>query len=150
MIVRQRFPHSTIDRNLDRAFEQLTNSFFDQRRHVGPTVDASWDGDEYVLTVDLPGVPAEAISIDVAGDLVTISASTDQSGWHRNLRLGDRLDPDKINARHVDGRLTVRVGTVDQPESRRVEIDTTPTPAAIETASTDQTSDQSNDTNSTE
>ncbi|HEY5663214.1 MAG TPA: Hsp20/alpha crystallin family protein [Ilumatobacter sp.] len=131
MIVRHRYPNTGID----RAFEQLTSSFFDTRRQVGPVVDGAWKGDEYVLTVDLPGVAADAVTVEVTGTTLLLGAATDTMQWQRSLRLGGRLDPDKVHAHHVDGRLTVRIGTFDEPESRRILVATTPPPAAIEAAS---------------
>jgi HSP20 family protein len=135
MIVRHRFPTTTFDRNFDRAFEQLTSSFFDSRRHAGPVVDGSWSDDHYVLTVDLPGVPADAVSVEVSGTTLSLVATTDTMEWHRSLRLGGRLDPEKVSAHHLDGRLTVRIGTYDEPEARPIMIDTAPMPAAIEATS---------------
>jgi HSP20 family protein len=148
MIVRHRYPTATFDRSFDRAFEQITNSFFDSRRQAGPVVDGVWHDDEYVLTVDLPGVPAEAVSIEATGNTLTLAATTETMEWQRSLRLGGRLDPEKIVANHRDGRLTVRIGTFDAPEARVIAIDTTPTPAAIEATSDD--AGQSTDTNSAE
>lgn len=139
MIVRHRFPTSTFDRafdrNFDRAFEQLTNSFFETRRPAGPVVDGAWRDDEYVLTVDLPGVPAEAVTVELTGDTLSLEARTDEMHWQRTLRLGGRLDPEKVSAHHVDGRLTVRIGIYDEPEARKIAIATTPPPAAIEAES---------------
>ncbi len=134
MIVRHRSPMS-FDRSFDRAFEQLTNSFFDSQRQPGPVVDGAWRDDEYVLTVDLPGVPADVVTVEVAGRTLSLGACTDQMEWQRTLKLGGRLDPEKVSANHVDGRLTVRIGTFDEPEARRISIDTTPVAAAIEAAS---------------
>lgn len=119
----------------DRAFEQLANSFFDTRRPSTPVVDGSWSGDEYVLTVDLPGVPASAVDVEVAGTTLTIDVHTDDLTWKRSLRLGGRLSPDKVSAHHVDGRLTVRVGAYDAPEARRIAISTAA--PAIEATSTE-------------
>lgn len=148
MLVRQRTIHP-FDRSLDRAFEQLTNSFYDTRRSPSPVVDGAWDGDEYVLTVDLPGVAADAVSVDVAGSALTLGATTDSFEWKRSLKLGGRLDAGKVQARHVDGRLTVRVGTIDEPESRAITVDTSD--VAIEATSSDDTSeDQSTETTVTE
>ena len=132
MIVRHR---SVPALDLDRAFEQLTNSFFDTRRTAGPVVDGTWTDGEYVLTVDLPGVPASAVAISVTGTTLTIDVETDDVSWKRSLRLGGRLDPDKVAARHLDGRLTVTIGSYDAPEARHVEIDTSA--PAIEATSTD-------------
>jgi HSP20 family molecular chaperone IbpA len=145
MIVRHRSPFVSrsfpvvraFDSSFDRAFEQLTQSFFEPRRRL-PAVDASWVDGSLVLTADLPGVPSEAVTVNVAGRALTIEVRTDDLQWERTVQLGTSVDPDKVSARHVDGRLTVTVGAVDAPEVRRVAIDTTPTVPAIESASTDE------------
>lgn len=149
MLVRHRTVNP-FDRSLDRAFEQLTNSFYDTRRSPSPVVDGAWDGDEYVLTVDLPGMPADAVNVEVAGTTLTLGATTDSFEWKRSLKLGGRLDAGKVHARHLDGRLTVRVGTIDEPETRSVAIDTTSPDPAIEAEVTDSGDAQSTDTNDTE
>lgn len=153
---------SPFDRSVDRAFDQLVGSLFDNRRTTGPVVDASWQGDTYVLTVDLPGVPAAAVDVSVAGSTLTLAVATDTMEWQRSVRLGGRLDPDKVEASHVDGRLTVRIGTVDAPTARRISVGTEPLPAlesaaeanagAIDASSAEAApaaaADQSSDTNS--
>ena len=149
MLVRHRTVNP-FDRTIDRAFEQLTNSFYDTRRSPSPVVDGGWDDDEYVLTVDLPGVPADAVSVEVAGTTLTLGATTDSFEWKRSLKLSGRLDPDKVQARHLDGRLTVRVGTIDEPQARRVAIDTTAPEVALEAASSESDDDQSTVTTDTE
>ena len=136
------------DRPFDRAFEQLTNSFFDPARSNAPVVDGAWGDDEYLLTVDLPGVPAEAVTVQITGTTLALSAATDSLEWERSVRLSGRLDPEKVSAHHVDGRLTVRIGVVAEPEARSIAIDTSAPEAAIETTSTD--TDQSMETNDTE
>ena len=155
MLVRQRTYTPTFDRTFDRTFEQLANSFFDTRRTHAPVIDGAWTDDEYVLTVDLPGVPAEAVSVEVAGTTLLLGASTDSLEWKRSLRLGGRLDPEKVSARHVDGRLTVRIGAVDQPQARSIAINTQSGDSddrAIEATSREATADdaQSTETNVTE
>ena len=147
MIVRHRspfvsrsFPVRTFDSSFDRAFEQLAQSFFEPRRRV-PAVDASWVDSSLVLTADLPGVPSEAVTVNVAGRALTIAVSTDAVQWERTVQLGTSVDPDKVSARHLDGRLTVTVGAVDAPEVRTIAIDTTPVVPAIESVSTDESAD---------
>ena len=150
MIVRHRFPTATYDRGIDRAFEQLTNSMFEAPRRQFPAVTGAWRDGAYVLTVDLPGVSAEAVKVEVSGVNLTLSAQTESLDWQRSVRLGEQLDPNKVSARHLDGRLTVVIGTHDEPEVRQVAISVT-APEAIETSATDEsTDDQSSDTNSTD
>jgi HSP20 family protein len=154
MIVRQRSitPSMSTAFDLDRTFEQLTSSFFDQRRPAGPVVDGTWSGDEYVLRVDLPGVPARAVDVSVTGTTLKIDVDHEGFTWQRTLRLGAALSADKVSAHHVDGRLTVRIGKHDEPEARSIEISTA-APAieatsSVETAdeTADQTADQTADT----
>jgi HSP20 family protein len=143
MIVRHRSPiagafGSALDRSFDRTFDQLTSSLFDTRtvaRRRVPEVEAEWDDDTLVLTVDLPGVPADSVSVEVAGRSLTLGAHTERLEWSRSLQLGTSLDPAKVSARHLDGRLTVRIGAVDAPEARTIEIDTVRPEREIETGS---------------
>jgi HSP20 family molecular chaperone IbpA len=133
------------DRPFDRAFEQLTSSFFDTSRTIGPVIDGAWVDDRYVLTVDLPGVPADAVTVEVTGTTLTVGATTDSLDWQRSVRLGGRLDPEKVDARHVDGRLTVRIGTIDEPEARTIAVETASPDLAIEASSHDSGDDQAGD-----
>ncbi|HWL46042.1 MAG TPA: Hsp20/alpha crystallin family protein [Ilumatobacter sp.] len=133
MIVRHRLTPTlaVTPAQIDRTFGQLVNSLFDTPA-FGPNVRADWHDDEYVLTVDLPGVPAEAVTVEVTGQSLRLAATSGESQWSRTLRLGGSLDPDKVSARHVDGRLTVRIGKFDEPAARQVAIDTTPATPAID------------------
>lgn len=133
MLVRYRTPD--VDHQIDRMFRQMTGSWFDTPRLAGPVVDGAWVDDAYVFTVDLPGVPADAVSVDVAGRTLSISVEHDGMSWQRSLRLGNRLDADQVTAHHVDGRLTVRIGTIADPERRSISISTER--PAIETTSSD-------------
>jgi HSP20 family molecular chaperone IbpA len=132
MLVRTRpyRPTFAFDRSFDRAFDQLTSSFFTNAKR-SPVVDASWQDGSLVLAVDLPGTPAEHVAVDVAGRTLTIKVTDEHSSWERSLRLGAALDAEQVAASYVDGRLTVTVAPAAQPEARTIEIATT-APAAIE------------------
>ena len=77
-----------------------------------------------VLTTDLPGTPAEAVDISVAGRTLTIAVNSEQITWERSLRLGAALDAEQVSARYVDGRLTVTIAPVPTAEPRRIEVST--------------------------
>ena len=123
----------TFDRSFDRAFEQLTSSFFTGGPRT-PVVDAAWRDGDLVLTVDLPGVPADQVGVAVSGRTLTLSATTEHSSWERSLSIGAALDVENVSANYVDGRLTVTIGAAAKPEARTIEISTTApaAPAAIE------------------
>ena len=129
-----------LDSTFDRALAALARSYSD----VGHRVVGSWTDGSYQLTVDLPGIPEEAVGISVAGRTLTITvAGEDDSTWTRRLRLAQTLDPEQVSARYVNGRLTVTVGATAAPESRTVAIDTTPVAPALEASET-AAADQSN------
>jgi len=133
VLVRTRPFHPVFDRSTDRVFDQLSRSLFSTSTRT-PAVDAAWNDGSLVLTVDLPGTPAEAVDVSVAGRTLTIAVRSEQLAWERNLRLGATLDPDQVSARHLDGRLTVTVAPVAAAEPRRIEVATEA--AAIETTET--------------
>ena len=132
MLVRTRPSRPLFDRSFDRAFEQLTSSFFNPVRRT-PVIDASWQDGTLELTVDLPGTPADKVGVSVAGRTLTLSATSADSTWERSLRLGAALDPDQVSATYLDGRLTVTVSAAAGAAARQIEI-VTPAPA-VEAAS---------------
>ena len=135
--------------SFDRAFAQLTRDLFAPARRT-PVVDAGWTDGTLVLTVDLPGTPAEAVGVEVADGTLTISVRSAEFGdqpWQRSIRLGSSLDAEKAAARYVDGRLTVTVPESAAPAARALSIDTTPapqaaTPAAAEATSTEESTSE--------
>jgi HSP20 family molecular chaperone IbpA len=137
MLVRTRpyRPAFAFDRSFDRAFDQLTSSFFTNVKRT-PVVDASWRDGSLVLGVDLPGTPAEQVGVSVSGRTLSMSVTSEHNSWERSLRLGAALDPEQVSASYVDGRLTVSVGAAAQPEARTIEISTT-APEAIEAPDAD-------------
>ncbi len=128
MLIRTRPFNPVLDRRVDRAFDQLTSSLLATTRRT-PVVDAAWDDGSLVLTVDLPGIPSDAVDVAVAGRTLSLSAKTADHSWERSLRLGAALDPEQVTATYVDGRLTVTVGAAAAAERRPIEITTTPAPA---------------------
>lgn len=137
MLVRTRpyRPALALDRSFDRVFDQLTSSFFAPAVRT-PVVDASWHEGSLVLTVDLPGTPADQLGVSVSGRTLTISAKSETASWERSLRLGEALDPEQVSASYVDGRLTVTVGAVAKPEPRTIEISAGTPEAIAESAET--------------
>ncbi|MFV0309144.1 MAG: Hsp20/alpha crystallin family protein [Desertimonas sp.] len=140
MIVRTRPFISSFDaQRVDRVFGELTRSLTNTGR--GPAVDASWHDGALRLTVDLPGVPDEAISVDVADHTLAIAVDHDGTAWQRSVRLGDQLDPSQVSARYLNGRLSVTVQPAPEPEKRSIALDTTPAPAVEATVSDETDAD---------
>src|SRR5579875_2651059 len=113
-------------RELDRLTGQLlgTAAAGTWSRPNPMPLDAYRDGDVFVVCFDLPGVPPEAIELDVernvltvkaerrpvAGDKVEMQISERPLGvFSRQLFLGDTLDADNVSASYDSGVLTLRI-----------------------------------------
>jgi HSP20 family protein len=136
------------DRQFDRTFAQLANFAFASRdfdRAFGPTVAASWKDGAYVLTVDLPGVPEDALSVSVTGRTVVLEVAADELTWNQQVRLPQTLDVESTSATYANGRLTVTVPAAPEAQPRKVEITVGAPSAELETG-TDQPVSPSTDT----
>jgi HSP20 family molecular chaperone IbpA len=124
MLVRRSF--TPVDQafagSFDRTFQQLVNGFYTSSARRSPVVQATTDEGSVILTVDLPGVPAEAIDVQVAGRTLTLKAEHDGLSWERSTRLGTQFDLDSVVANYANGRLTVTVSTAPEPEARKVAV----------------------------
>jgi len=130
---RSLFPAFTVSpvRGLPRRVPAVAPTW--NRVSFGPSISSAWTDEGLRLTVDLPGVPDEAVAVSVAGPVLSIEVSTDELSWSRQLRLPAGLDAEQVDARYTNGRLTVTVARTAAPESRRIAIDTTPEPKALAT-----------------
>ncbi|MFD7924162.1 Hsp20/alpha crystallin family protein [Streptomyces sp. NPDC059740] len=107
--------------------------------------DVHREGEDYVITLDLPGVSTQAIDVRAEGSLLTVEAERRpaESGdaqllvserplgvFARRLRLAGRIDADRVTAHHHAGVLTLRVPVAPSPERRRITVDGQPEPPA--------------------
>jgi HSP20 family protein len=140
-------------RDLDRLTSQLLGT---PARPAAMPIDAYRQNDAFVVELDLPGVDASSIDLTVEKNVLTIHAQRQRSigedielvvgerphgTFSRQLFLGESLDTDHLSASYADGVLTLRVPVAEKAKPRRVEIATgSPSTAAIETTSTEETS----------
>jgi HSP20 family protein len=101
-------------------------------------MDAYRSGDEYVVVFDLPGVPADAIDLDVERNVLTVRAERRPAAlsegdemqlaerplgvFSRQLFLGDTLDTERIEASCENGVLTVRIPIAPQAKPRKISV----------------------------
>ncbi|HXG75009.1 MAG TPA: Hsp20/alpha crystallin family protein [Gaiellaceae bacterium] len=92
------------------------------RRAWAPPVDVRELDEHYLVTVDLPGVDPEAVSIEVEGDVLTIAGERPQAGdgdvyrserpygrFVRSLALPKGCDVDAVVASYHNGVVEIRV-----------------------------------------
>jgi len=126
-------------RELDRLTQQVfgTSPGTWSRPSVMP-MDAYRSGDEFVVVFDLPGVPADAIELDVERNVLTVKAERRPAApsddvelqiserplgvFSRQLFLGDALNTDKIRASYDAGVLTLRIPIAERAKPRKISI----------------------------
>jgi len=103
-------------------------------------MDAYRRDDDVWVHVDMPGVSAEQVEINVERNVLTIAA---ERSWPRNeddrlylserptgtfrrqVHLGDSLDVDGIEANFADGVLTLRIPISERAQPKRIEVKST-------------------------
>lgn len=103
-----------------------------------PPMNLHSAGDDLVLSLELPGMKMEDIDISVTGNTLTVkgeagtAAADEAKQYHRRERgtgsfvravnLPGRVDPEKAEARYVNGVLTVRLPKAEEAKARRVTV----------------------------
>lgn len=127
-------------RELDRLTQQLSGASSPgtwSRPNPMP-MDAYRAGDDYVVVFDLPGVPQDAIELDVERNVLTVKAERRPLAvsegvemqvaerplgvFSRQLFLGDTLDTERITAEYESGVLTVKIPIAAQAKPRKISI----------------------------
>lgn len=123
-----RFPR--IFEDFRREMDELFQSFFgseqgSQLAVFAPTTNVAETDRAYEVTVDLPGVKPEEVSVELKDGQLWITGErkheTEEKGktyhrieraygqFRRVLPLGQNVDPDKITAEYKDGVLRIEV-----------------------------------------
>jgi HSP20 family protein len=100
-------------------------------------VDVYETGDRYVVTAELPGLPREAIQIELRENELTLRGQRTDPGvpaaayqqmerpqgpFARSFVFTDPIDADRVAAELANGVLTVTVFKAERPGARRVEV----------------------------
>ena len=124
---------------------RLMNGLFEgngrQTQTWVPTLDVWETDDSLVYAFDLPGIPQDAIQVEVEDGTLTVSATrerTQEPGEDRYRRFERRfgsfaravglpqgVSEEQIAASYTDGVLEIRVPKPEQPKPRRIEIGVT-------------------------
>ena len=102
-----------------------------------PPVDIFEDETGFTVMADLPGVSKDQLGVRVTGDSLVIegTASVPVTGnlelvygeiqnprYQRSFTLSRELDPGKIEARLINGVLTLRIPKAEEAKPRRIEV----------------------------
>jgi HSP20 family protein len=118
--------------------DRLASGVFDTARapRLMP-VDLFRDGDQYVLSADLPGIDPGSVDLDVDGQLLTIRAERrfaasegvkwlaherPSGSYMRQFTLGDGVDVDRITADYEHGVLSVIIPMAERAKPRKIAV----------------------------
>lgn len=144
----------TLSRAMDQAFVNGTPDTLGKTAAQPawiPELDAWETENEYVVTLDLPGVRAEqveitferntltvrgererAISAPEKGELRVFFAERDWGNFTRSLRFPQHVAGDNIAASFDHGVLTVRVPKSEAAKPRKIEISSAAAPRQVQ------------------
>ena len=124
-----------------RQFDSLYHSLFVPRvsrsdRAWNPLCHSSENDNEYTISVELPGLDDKDISVQLLGDVLTISANRGSKvaekergeSWSdsfmRSVTLPENIDQSKIEATYAKGLLTVKMPKFPLPKAKTITIKT--------------------------
>ncbi len=118
--------------------DRLASGVFDTARAPHPMpVDLFRDGDQYVLSADLPGIDPGSVDLDVDGQLLTIRAERPapagadvkwltherlHGSYLRQFTLGDGVDVERITANYEHGVLSVIIPMAERSKPRKIAV----------------------------
>lgn len=95
---------------VDLGFERFMNEAFKGLDFGTPLHQLEEDDKSWTLTVDMPGVVKEQLSLNIEGRLVRIETSADsRRRFKGSYELPHDIDPDGCEARLENGVLTVKL-----------------------------------------
>lgn len=139
-----RSPFGELDRmrrEMDRLSEALTGPLSrEPLAGVFPLMNVTEDGDNYYVRAELPGIKADELSISLTGTSLTVAgertipAENEKARYHRREReagkfsrvvsLPSQVDTSKVEARCVDGVLTVVLPKAEVAKPKQIAVKT--------------------------
>jgi HSP20 family protein len=118
-------------REVDRLFNQF-RSDLPNRTAAGssPSFQVNTTDDGWRMDVPMPGIDPRDVSLDVAGNTLTIRAEVPSedtkhsANYEQTFTVPQFLDLDKISASHRHGMLRLTLPLKDSVRPRRIEIET--------------------------
>jgi HSP20 family protein len=122
-----------------REIDQIADHLLGRSGRLGTIapIDAYRHGDALVVQVDVPGVDPSTLDVQVERDVLTITgrrtfepeegsevlvAERPHGTFRRQLFLGEGLDLERVEARCVDGVLTLTVPVAAEVRPRHIEV----------------------------
>lgn len=125
-----------------RFFDEplFPKNFWDKETSFTPACNIKEKKDRYIMEVEIPGVEADDIEIDISGNVLTIQGERkletitedkekqfhmiehSYGSFYRSFTLPDNSNVDKISADYKNGILIVDIPKLKENKSRRIKI----------------------------
>jgi HSP20 family protein len=122
----------TLQREFDRMFNQFWTDLPSRTTNTRSSFQVQSDDDRWRIDVPLPGVDPKDVSLEVAGNTLTIRAGQRSTEGRQNagqgyqyeqtLTIPQFLDLDRISAAHKHGMLELTVPIKESVKPRRIQI----------------------------
>lgn len=138
-------PIEELRREMEHLFDDMVPfSRFRQRPGDGydvwaPNTDMVETDNEYIMTVDLPGIPKDDVNISFKDNRLTISGERKKEekeekenfmrreryygNFVRSFTLPSSVKEDDIKAKYKDGVLTVNIKKTEESKSKTIEVE---------------------------
>ncbi len=129
-----------------RLRRELDGFFGERSSEWMPAADVTREADKITMQIDLPGMTAEDVKIELRDSRLFVTGERKQEheethegtvsrerffgSFLRSLQLPPGVGSDDVSASFANGELTVTVALPTQAEAKQIEIDT-PEPAAV-------------------
>jgi len=109
-----------------------------EKRKLIPATDIYETNESYVLLMEMPGIDKSTLSVKVDEDRLIVDASTVEVGkewkaidtefelgeYHREFRIGNKVNRENIEASYQDGILTITLHKAENFKPRQIEVKT--------------------------
>jgi len=139
---REAYPFATLQREIDRLFEDFGRGFPSFARwstqELVPSIDVTESDKEIEITAELPGLEEKDVQINVADNILTIRGEKkaekeekdkqyhrierSYGAFSRTLELPPGVNPDAIKASIAKGVLTVTVPKPAAAQTKKIEV----------------------------
>ena len=106
----------------------LLNDFFDnsstirKMNYINYTDDVTHDDDGATIKLKVPGFNKKSIDISVDSETLTIEGKTDDDSFVKRFSIDNKFDFDLIDAKVVDGLLTLSIPYKAEVKPRKIKV----------------------------
>ena len=120
-----------LQREFDRMFNQFWSDLPARTTQTRSSFQVNSDDDQWRIDVPIPGIDPKDVSVEVAGNTLTVRAghtsadgSRDRQGYdyEQTLTVPQFLDLERITAAHHHGMLQLTIPIKDSVKPRRIQI----------------------------